>query len=597
MPRDQLANGAATSSRQQRQRRHRPSKASIRTQVTAPPLLRLPTDVWLHIFVQLHPHAASTLAALSTSCSHLLRLVDEYGWKTVVQTEYSNVNLDRLDTFYRAYASRCDKAAVRSRWWFAGRYASLLEGCWSQVTLRPASVDVPAAERSRAANGTANGRARRFGTDFAIPTLTLGTRWIVVGARSHLFVYHARPVEAAKQGDLVARIKLDSRGLTAEPVISCDNTATTKGKGSAADDPWQDITALKALDSHASVVVVGYADGCVQVVALRSKGPKGKEGVEAEVLQQFPSSRRQEVAGLSVHHCQVLDSSGAPNSTLAKAINGRTPSNGSLIASITKRGRLRIHSIPSSDGPESERESCWQIDSEGKAAALSDIVAPATNDTSGANTPPRSNFRSAAFNNAPVVAVQDGAASASGSATRAWSVLLGSCSDEPQMGVTWVAVGITAEHAVCIYPLHPSDNSTGFSLQEPFHVASTGQRTSVYAMATPPPESTLPGFLLFVGFYDGVVRVYDTRQLQSADGAGLMDMNGLDEALSPSQPRRIRRPRVNRQLDPIAIFREDYDTDAIYSLSFGGPHATLLVVGGARHAKVRVFDVGMLAGY
>ncbi|SJX65049.1 uncharacterized protein SRS1_15875 [Sporisorium reilianum f. sp. reilianum] len=527
MPTHQAANGAITSQQQ---------LSSSRAHITngshaLPPLLRLPTDVWLHIFAQLQPRSASTLTALSTTCKHVLRLVDEHGWKGVLAQEYAGVRLDRLDAPYKAYVRHLSRSAiVRSRWWFACRYACLLKKCWADVTLRTGSVDIPAAERKKPPGPA---RSRRFGSDFAIPTLTVGTRWILVGARSELFVYNATAPQ-----QLISRIKLNSRP---------GETAT------APDDPWQDITALEAFDAAASSVVVGYADGCVQLIALRSKGG----GVEAEVLRHFAASRRHEVASVSV---QSSDASSS-NDVASEEV---------LIASLSKRGLLRIHAVddhvtPNGDG----KEWSWQIDSEGTAVIPDPNVAAA--DDSGASTP--RTFRSAAFNNAPA----DTTSSASG--TRAWSVLLGSCADarKPARGADrWVAVGITAEHAVYIYPLSRPDGSV--QLGEPFHVASKGQRTSVYAMATPPASSSIPSFLLFVGFYDGVVRVYDTRQLYPASPA-----NG---------PRRRR-----RELDPIALFRADYDTDAVYSLSFGGPRAELLVIGGSRHAKARVFDVSALAAY
>ncbi|CDR99923.1 hypothetical protein [Sporisorium scitamineum] len=401
--------------------------------------------------------------------------------------------------------------------------------------LRAGSVDIPAGERRKQGGG----RTRRFGGDFAIPTLTVGSRYILVSARSELFVYHAT------KSQLVSRIRLNSRP---------SETST------AQDDPWQDITALQAVNAQASVVVVGYADGCVQLLTLQSTDG----GITAEIMQHFPSARRQEVASVSIRSCS----------------SSRLEDEDVLIASLTKRGLLRIHVVAPNHDPEvAEEQWSWQIDSEGVAAVpnLSNIT-----DDSGASTP--TPFRSATFNHAPL----DTLPSAS---TRAWSVLLGSCTNtlQPERKADWVAVGITAEHAVYIYPL--SRQNGKLELEEPFYVASKGQRTSVYAMATPPASSTLPSFLLFVGFYDGVVRVYDTRQLQND---AFPNNDGGDEQ---SAANGTRRRRVRRELDPIAIFREDYDTDAVYSLSFGGPRAEMLIIGGSRHAKVRVFDASSLAGY
>ncbi|GAC95885.1 hypothetical protein PHSY_003463 [Pseudozyma hubeiensis SY62] len=416
--------------------------------------------------------------------------------------------------------------------------------------------------------------------------MTLGTRWMVVGVRSEIVVYRASSIDAKGRGGIVASFRSDSHSSTdrlAEAAM-----ATPDAKASTSDDPWQDITALEALDREASTVAVGYANGCIQVIAVRPEGEKGS--IQMQLLQNFPSARQQEVAGISTQASRMQLNS-------AVQTHGYPQTDTHLIASITKRGCLRIHQFASRDQQDSlthlDHGCCWEIDSEGEATR-SDPNASTPADTSGANTPPRTNFRSAAFNNAPLLPAQD-AVTGSGTATRAWSVLLGSCDTQAHGStLTWVAVGITAEHAVYIYPLSQGDG--GIGLREPFRVASTGQRTSVYAMATPPPESSLPGFLLFVGFYDGVVRVYDTRQLRADSEGGSWDMNDLREAL-PMSDAPSRRRRINRQLDPIAIWREEYDTDAIYSLSFGGPKSTVMVVGGARHAKVRVFDIGVLAGY
>lgn len=528
----QAANGVATPSLP---RHHRQSARYITNNIHAPPpLLRLPTDVWLYIFAHL---PAQTLSALSRTCKHILRLVDEHGWKHVLASDYASVQLDRLDAPHNAYTRQARAAIARSKWWFACRYAALLTHCWSDVTLRAGSVDIATAHRKMP--GRTAGRARRFGGgDFAIPTLTTGTRWIIVGARSELAIYRV-----AEPRTLVARIRLNSR--------LGDSAAAA---AVAQDDPWLDVTALQAVDAEASTVVVGYADGCVQLLGLRSN-EKGKS-VAVDVLRHYPAVRRQEVASVSVQKGSASSSNDVGNEGL-------------LIASVSKRGCLRIHRVDP-DSHDEAQEWSWQLDSSG-VAAPTDLSTAA--DDSGAATP--RTLRSVAFNNAPVLLDS----SAAGSATRAWSVLLGSCTDtrDPAERKRWVAVGLTAEHAVYIYPL---SLTSAVELDEPFYVASTGQRTSVYAMATPPVVSTLPAFLLFVGFYDGVVRVYDTRQLS------------LRKDASANGGRRAR-----RELDPIAVFRENYDTDAVYSISFGGPRGEALVIGGARHAKVRVFDVSCLAGY
>lgn len=585
MTRGHLAYGALPDRQQQQQQHHHHQQHLQQNThrlrrpqaVTPSALLRLPTDIWLHIFVHLASHAAPTLAKLGTTCKHLLQLVDQHGWKQVLHLEYSSVSISRLDQYYQDYAhhARSCRKAIRSQSWFACRYASWLEKCWFNVMLRPGSVLIPSAERRIANNHGALGRGARSRSDFAIPTLTLGTRWIVVGVRSELFIYPARPA-AGKEAQPLAKIRLHSH-------VQSDGQSTN-ADSSTSDDPWQDITALKALDPDASVLAIGYANGCVQVVALTSKD--GKRDIHADVVHHFASAqlpvRRQEVAAISVHR-----GCGASKADAFK--------DSDFIASITKRGHLQIHTLasPCEHASDQRTVSSWQIDSQGDAAPT-DGSPP---DSCGTNTPARSNFRSAAFNNAPLAPPQNAAAPTASCSTRAWSVLLGNCTVQ-NTSLTWIAVGMTAEHAVHIYPL--SHHGGRVSLAQPFHVAGTGQRTSVYAMATPPAESSLPAFLLFVGFYSGEVRVYDMRKLldaEHAEGDGWTRTDEMHEALPSNEPWHRRRRAVKRRLDPIAIFRDDYDMTAIYGLSFGGPRATWLVVGGAQFAKMRVFDVGMLANY
>lgn len=368
--------------------------------------------------------------------------------------------------------------------------------------------------------GKVNGRRRTGGGGgFAIPTLTLTRDHIVVGVRLELILYDARSM------GLRGRVRL--------------NSGTGNGGEKGEDDPWQDITALQPA-KEGTDVVVGFADGTVQVVSL----PKG------EVVHTFEVGRREEVADLSV----------APSSLQTK---------GHLIASVSQRGLLRLHSIPPNSPP---RTWAWTIDSDGIATPL---LPTQTSPLSSGTATPRTQYRSAGFNNAPL--------SSSDPTVRAWSILLSPTA-------SFVAIGATGEHAVHLYPLSSAPDE--MQLGEPWYVASTGQRTSAYALATAPAESPIPDFLLFVGFYDGIVRVYDTRPIDSSPP---LEEELSELSLNEAPPRRPR--KIRRELNPIAVFNEDFDSDAIYSLTFAGPRGTLLVVGGARHSKVKVFDVGVLEGY
>ncbi|SAM85805.1 uncharacterized protein UBRO_07145 [Ustilago bromivora] len=541
----------------------KPSVETHQNRTTTTPLFRLPTEVWLHIFIHLPP---SNLSSLSLTSRHALRLVDEHAFKHVFTSQYPLLSPDRIECYYQNWLQESKGGRRRSKWWFACLYAHALRRCWDKLMLRRRSIRIPVAEKNNNA-GRGGGRERStFWMNFAIPTLTLGTEYAVVGVRSELMVYSARDMK------MLGRLRLNSKP---------PDTVAEGEKG--VDDPWLDITALQKLDEPGRRLGVGFANGAVQLITFSSK----KDRLKSEVEHHLLNSRRQEIAGLSIQPSILLTGS-------------------EIIASLSKRGNLSLYHIKKSGSVETQS---WGIDSEGVATPSSSSGQVSEEEMGpGSNTPSRTTYRGAASNNAPSQ-LQDiyrmNWAGGRGD-TRAWSVLLGSSTDlrhDPDgknwEDQRWVAVGIMADPAVYIYPIRQSQSGKGVELGEAWRIASTGERMSVYAMATPPPGSLLPAFLLFVGFYDGVVRVYDTRQLHprsTAEGEGEIEaLNGaLTQLTLNGTPRRR---RIRRELNPIAVFREEFDADAIYSLSFGGPQGTMVVVGGARHAKVRVFDAEMLSGY
>ncbi|SNX86433.1 uncharacterized protein MEPE_05142 [Melanopsichium pennsylvanicum] len=602
----------------------------------SPPILRLPTDVWLHIFSSLTQTTVSVssalneLSSLSISCSHLLRLVDEHGWKQALISEYPWVDLRHLHGHYRRHLHGAYRLGTvthklnadsnlastglkpipriaRSSDWFACRYASLLSRTWSSVIVHPSSFEIPSDRGNKCVSKRRNGR---FSADFAIPTLAIGSKYLVVGVRSRLFLYSARAKTPQRQAEPIATLVLNSRSQSVDEkrLGEKDHRAGTEGQAGSvgADDPWQDITSLQTINSEADQFVVGFADGCVQVLSLVSYPAQdvredGTVKIRLEVLHHMPSLSRQEIAHISSYHATRTSRSSDPDQV--------------LIASISKRGLLRLHSIPlRMDKASQVAESSWKIDTEGEATSINQISSSSSSDqVSGTTTLTRTTFRTAAFNNAAIVPTMTilGEGTVAPAVTRAWSVLLGSNATTHHFdaGTTWVAVGITADPSVYIYPTFAS--AQGVQIGEPHRVASTGSRTSVYALATAPRGSCVPSFLLFAGFYDGIVRVYDTRQMaasiHSAESSLNLDdlsctlsdtdthyPNGSAERFSTTRSRgRVRK----RELNPVAVFRADFDQDPIYSLSFAGARADLLVVGAARHAKVRVFNLACLVDY
>ncbi len=464
-------------------------------------LLHVPLDVWLLILRHL---PAASYAALSQVCRRLLHLIDQHAWRVLLLSLYPTISLSALAPFHREYVehakrTRSSRLEARSLEWFACRHAAQLHTSWNELVLEAQSIDLPA---TLGAKIPPAGRPRWQRGDFAIPTLAIGDSWTAVGVRCDLFI--APTPGPTSPPTLEARFTLDSRSQPGTMLTPA------QGRVAAKTDPWHDITAIRPVDAAASRLVVGYADGSVQVLAVHSSK-------SVEVQKTFASMGRFEIAGVSVFSPKHDEEA--------------------WIASISKRGQLRVHL-----GAESV---AWQMDEDGTASPTTDTP----DSESSRSSTPRS-FRSAAFNNAPAEG---------GGGTRAWSVLLHE---------RWVAVGMTGEKAVYIYPLL---RSAGLKLGEPMYVG-TRQRTSVFALATAPAHSHIPSWLLFAGFYDGSVRVYDTRSL--------------------NQPGRRR-----REMDAIAVLKEHHPTDAVYSLAFGGPRAHLLIAGGARHAQVRVFDIEFLEHY
>ncbi len=347
-------------------------------------LLHVPLDVWLLILRHL---PAASYAALSQVCRRLLHLVDQHAWRLLLLSLHSTISLSALAPFHREYVehakrTRSSRLAARSLEWFACRHAAQLRTSWNELVLEAQSIDLPAALGAKIPPA---GRPRWQRGDFAIPTLAIGDTWTAVGVRRDLFV--APAPSPTSPPALEARFVLDSQ---AQP-----GTMLTPAQGRVAEttDPWHDITAIRPVDAAASRLVVGYADGSVQMLAVHSSS-------SVEVQRTFESMSRFEVAGVSVF----------------------SPEDGEEVwmASVSKRGQLRIHL-----GAESM---AWQIDEDGTASPTTDTP----DSQSSRSSTPRS-FRSAALNNARAEG---------GGGTRAWSVLLRE---------RWVAVGMTGEQAVYVY--------------------------------------------------------------------------------------------------------------------------------------------------
>ncbi len=85
------------------------SRLASSSSTSTPAIFQLPTDVWLYIFSNLPPEA---LAALSTACKRLLRLVDEHGWKALLAL---NMGLSRWIGWSRLIESIPSSVALAIR--------------------------------------------------------------------------------------------------------------------------------------------------------------------------------------------------------------------------------------------------------------------------------------------------------------------------------------------------------------------------------------------------------------------------------------------------------------------------------------------------
>lgn len=512
-----------------------------------PRLFRLPTDVW--ILVSLHISHRDR-AALSATHTFLLALVDSVLWRNVFQRASGLLLADRTREFH-AQARQSGDSGRRSEWWYACRYLALLDTAWTgaQMAAFHAKIPLPQASHKRQQRQ----KSRYTPSNLCIPAIALSRQWLVIAARSHLFLLPADKATGPLDLEHVHKVQLNSR-----------NAQSTEPP-----DPWQDITKVVALT--ASRLLVSFADGNVQVLQIQEADGQVTAQVECHIAATV--------------HQEIMSISSLPADRLLVEATYE-PVARDVIASLSKRGRLCIHLVQHGAGSTSvELSQQWQIRHDDEREPVLEPVGDVSPPDSGTETPPsRTRFRSSAFNNAPETG------GVPNQSIRAWSVLLGSSPSRSADGgrFGWVAVGTTArDRAVQIYPLQLSD--ADISLGTPYAVSATGSISSVYAMAVPPSASPIPSFLLFVGYYDGVIRVYDTR-----------GVDPLAEQSAPSYPPGYTplRPRPPRRvLDPVAVFRHKFEGDPIYAFAFGGPSGTHLAIGDARHARVRLVDVSMLAHY
>ncbi|KAN0065463.1 hypothetical protein ACQY0O_001299 [Thecaphora frezii] len=559
-------------------------------------LARLPPDLLLLIAAHLDP---PDLAALSATSKHILDFVDNLAWRSYVQLQRRYTLLDRSASIPSPAPPMPPTSSAdppissgllpRSVWWYRARFFLAVRRAHAQKVLYAYQTHLPVPQDelrpqaqphlNRPAQPSDFHRSAKLA--FAMPYLLVGTRRIVVAMRSDLYLFERKVLNHPN----AMAVPLDFGRCRLLHL----NSHATPGRvpQGARPGPWQDITAICKLDESCDSMLVGFADGTLQKVEIRTKPNKGGGGrpkLAAHVVETISSPYRQEIADVS-----------AATHSLARSDGSKVQE--TLMASISKRGSLQVISLcalRAEDGGGAKNVKLieeWQIDHKGQplhrpSSVRAGTSASASDDeaSSGVATNAARRFRSPAFNNASAMAPAVGA-----QRTRAWCVQLGG-----DVGATadqrWIAVGMTGDLALFIYPLTGrsstiggSGGRNGIELGEPWSLTSSGRRTSVLALATPPRTSRLPGHLVFAGFYDGWVRVYDTRAL-FAPASG-----------SRQTSSRAEQQGGERRLRPIAEFSDTFDDTSVYSLAFGGVDGCKLLAGNSVHARVRVWDVAWLA--
>ncbi|SPO36926.1 uncharacterized protein PSFLO_02397 [Pseudozyma flocculosa] len=528
-------------------------------------LSSLPSDLLLLIAAKLDP---IDLANLAATCTSSLRFVDDLAWRAFVQSRQAPLVLDRTASIPAPTAP--DLALQRSVWWHRAKFHLSLSRAWQQKILLATQHDLPlpghasrahqklssSASRAVARPPPASDFHKSAKLAFAMPYLVLGHSRLVVAVRSDLHLFERTQLTS-----------IDTPSLQALDFSKCHTLhLDTHGRpGSdhsrATPNPWQDITAIKKVDDDCDELVVGFANGTLQrirIVAQRGKRNKASR-LHVIVVETIASPRRREIADVSSSRLAQTDEI--------------------VLASISKRGALQVVTVPAgqstgdNDASDMRQVEEWQIDHEGRPSHRRSTDQSSTSTSTsdgdeGSATPSRS-FRSPAFQNAPLT----GSTGVKG--TRAWCVHVGGGQVVGEQDQRWVAVGLTGDPALFIYMLKRRAGLGRTELGSTYPLTSSGRRTSVFALATPPPTSIVPPYLLFAGFYDGSVRVYDTRQLYRRRRASGSDGGASDEAT----------------LRPVATFSDAFGDAAVYSIAFGGVGGCMLLAGNRQHARVRIWDL------
>ncbi|GAA5989731.1 hypothetical protein JCM11641_002186 [Rhodosporidiobolus odoratus] len=373
---------------------------------------------------------------------------------------------------------------------------------------------------------------------------TQGVRGVLIARGREMEVW-----EADTQGDMQgADVVVQGYGRTTERLRG--------GWAAKEGDATQEVTAFCEGDG-AGEVVLGRVDGTVQRLRVkrdtRLGGGRGGAIELGEVARYSVVGQAGGKGRKGKTTVQALHSSGGtmacasttrsqPATSLIGALattsNGSSPGSSSSSAASTPTASLANLSLAASLTSLSARKS--------HAISLHSLTSPWT---------------------APDLLLWE---------TKPWSVLL-SPSHSGASGPSWLAVGHTGTSPLFVIPLTPSGPLTS-GRSDLLH---TTKSTSVYALTTPSLQCSPfahPSQTLIGAFYDSTTRVFDLRIPPPRPSSSSSSDWDASPTSHPSSN------EVMRLTDP----RSD---DPSYSLSHSGPTGTLLTVGSARNASLRLFDL------
>lgn len=589
-------------------------------------LTRLPTEILLHIIAHIYSHHAKieegapvTLLSLSRTCKALHEFVQVHGWKAWLEANKQPRRIGTRSGGKEDGAGRFSDLAKRQY---------LNDQAWKLHRVIGHQTPFNHIPPSHAFNSSTSHPPHRGGpkthADEALePFLQLGTDWLLLCVRNEVRVWHAaylqshvrwRP-EARDGKDAPQGIKMTDAQVVRLPSSQAASTRAlappAQRRAVSSIELGKYVSACCLLDATGNSFLVGRMDGSIAQFKLPSslsttagsaKGGHGGVKREKEApWQRYAPTRLTFEADLVAEISPPATATASSNKT--QSIQALSYSNG-FLCSITRSGRIALYRSSSGlAGSDHSGEQGWKLE----------------------------------------WAFEMG--------RQCWSCHLdhqGTDVDSESKVVSpprWLAIGSTGTEALFLFPLqlahengdsklvpsqpiilnslyHPlSSLPSPSNQQQPWQTIWKGKKgqggraSSVFALAQPTSSCSDPLHpdLLVAGFYDGVIRVYDTgvmsRELSRLEPmASLLDEPAqMDDEASPASTSHLLFPSDSTfrsssssptshpltehlTLSPCMHFRDRFDTSAIYSLAIGGGNGTHVLAGTATSSNIKFFD-------